>query len=239
MGRWLRSVDGYALITKIEDEKEEYIRHLCDMADITRPASVNGMVRESKVKLPVDPYDQLVVLNDQSEYVPTPKLLALATAINHIQTKANNSHRLAHDVQKVLNLSPKASPTSSTPSSSDTSVRSIVFDAAGALLTTFANTEDEVKDMVIERKVELMTPNKRETYKFRKSLFVLNGNYSSLDDSNPEDKVETDDLIDRASIESLEPWMKELAGSLENERCGKTVTLYRTTSTARLQPQDS
>ena len=57
---------------------------MCDMADVSRSASVNGMIRESKVKLPVDVYDQLVVLNDQFEYVLTPKLLALATAINHL-----------------------------------------------------------------------------------------------------------------------------------------------------------
>ena len=53
MTLWLRSIDGYALITKIEDEKDEYLRHLEDYADIERPASVNAMMRESKVKLPM------------------------------------------------------------------------------------------------------------------------------------------------------------------------------------------
>ena len=71
MTLWLRSVDGYVLITKIEDEKDEYLRHLADYADIERPATVQAMMRESKVKLPIDVYNQLIRLNDQQEYCPT------------------------------------------------------------------------------------------------------------------------------------------------------------------------
>ena len=86
MTLWLRSIDGYALITKIEDEKDEYLRHLADYADIERPA-FNAMMRESKVKLPIDVYDQLIMLNDQQEYCPTQMLMALATTINQLHQK--------------------------------------------------------------------------------------------------------------------------------------------------------
>ena len=160
-------------------------------------------------------------------------------------------------------MSPKASATPS-PSSSDSSLRSVAIDAAGALIATIANADDEVKNVQIKQEEDewFSPPSERdEVKKSRRSLFVPSDSYSSLDDSNPDSKSE-DDFIDRATLEALEPWMAEQAGGLENEvlekvadamdfnvttyrhdvvrfrRGNKTVSLWRNKSTVQLQPHD-
>ena len=232
MTLWLRSIDGYALITKIEDEKDEYLRHLANYADMERLASVNAIMRESKVKLPIDVYDQLIMLNDQQEYCPTQKLMALATTINRLHQKANNSSRLAQD------LSPKGRPSSSSESSpssssSNSSMRSVVFDAAGALITSFSNVDERVKDMKIEkeewtspasereefstsRRVVLVR-DEREIYNFKRNLFAPDDDYLSSEESIQEKEANPEDFIDRKAIEELEGFMDEQAGEFEDD----------------------
>ena len=177
MALWLKSVDGYALVTKIEDEKEEYLRHLADYADIERPATVQAMMRESKVKLPIDVYDQLIMLNDQQEYCPTEKLMALATTINRLHQKATNSSRLAQDVQRVMDLSPgsrSSSENSPSSSSSSSSMRNVVFDAAGALIASFSNVDERLQDMKVEKEEWVSPPSEREEFSSSRRVVLIN-----------------------------------------------------------------
>lgn len=141
---------------------------------------------------------QLVVLNDQHEYVPMQKLMALETTINALHTKVNNSSRLAQDIQKVLNLSPKGSHSPSSSSSSNSSRRSVVFDMAGALIASFSNVGDKVKDMKVEPEEWKSPPSEREDFNFSRRVV-----YSTSERE--------------AAIESLEPCMNEQAGTLEDE----------------------
>ena len=94
-------------------------------------------------------------------------------------------------------------------------------------------------------------------------MFAPDDDYLSLEDSNPEDKAEPEDYIDRAAIEALEPFMQEQAGKFEDDvlekigdafdftsnftvhnkaiykRGDKTVTFHQSNSTVMLQPHDS
>ena len=96
----------------------------------------------------------------------------------------------------MLNFSPKGSANASS-SLSNTSQQSVAIDAARALITTIVDAVDKMKNIKVEDEEWRSPASERDkVYKFKRSLFIPNDSYSSLDDSNPEDKSEHKDHYD-------------------------------------------